>query len=120
MEYIVIKLYLNGIQGDCHDIHIEDFEESFKKMQDYARSINRKLYFAPLTSDQECGLPVECTPFAEIEYTGVLSEAEKKTLVQYIKGFSIDAEIKMPYLNEFCVLKMVKFKKIDDEIFEIS
>ena len=83
MDYIIIKLYLNGIQGDCHDIHIEDFEESFKKMQDYARSINRKLYFAPLTSDQECGLPVDCTPFAEIEYTGVLSEAEKKIFHTY-------------------------------------
>lgn len=120
MEYIVIKLYLNGIQGDCHDMRTSDFEESFKKLQSYSESINRRLYFAPLTNDQENGLPIDCTPFAEVEYTGVLSNEEKETLVEYMKSFSINAEIKLPYLEEFSALRMVKFKKIEDEIFEIS
>lgn len=120
MDYIIIKLYLNDIQGDCHDIRIEDFEKTYKEMQNYAKSINKKLYFVPLTSDNEDGLPINCTPFAEIEYTGTLSGAEKKSFVEYIKSFSIDAEISMPYLEEFCTLKMVKFKKIEDEIVEIS
>ena len=120
MEYIVIKLYLNGMMGECHDIHIEDFNAMLKEMQEYAKSLNRKLYFVSLTSDQEMGLPVDCTPFAEIEYTGALSCEEKKKLVKYMKSFSIDAEIKNHYLEEFCTLSMVKFKKIDDDIFEIS
>ena len=120
MEYIVVKLYLNGMQDDCHDMHIEDFEESFKKLQGYVKSTNRKLYFAPLTNNQVIGLPIDCTPFAEIEYTGTLSEAEKKELVQYMKGFSINAEVKRSCLEEFCTLTMVKFKKVEDEIFEIS
>ena len=120
MDYIIIKLYLNDIQGDCHDIHIADFEKTFKEMQSYAKSMNRNLYFVPLTSDNNAGLPIACTPFAEIEYTGTLSEAEKKSFVEYMKSFSVDAEIKTPYLEEFCTLKMVKFKKIEDEIFEIS
>ena len=80
MEYIVIKLYLNEIQCDCHDIHIEDFEETFKKMQSYVKSMNRKLYFVPLTNNLQTGLPINCTPFAEIEYTGTLSETEKNHL----------------------------------------
>ena len=40
--------------------------------------------------------------------------------VEWLKELSMDAEINGEYLEDFSTLTMVKFKKIDDEIFEIS
>ena len=119
MEYVIIKLYLNEMQGDCHDIHIEDFEATLKEMQGYAKSINRKLFFAPITNDGSIGLPVDCTPFAEIEYTCNLEKAEKASFITFLKRLSVDAKIEKGYLCEFNTLRMVTFKKIEAEIFEL-
>ena len=88
-------------------------------MQGYATDNNKKLYFAALTNDQTVGIPVNCTPFAEIEYTGSIDEAEKRQYIEYLKKLSLNAEIKGEYLEEFNTLTMVKFKKTDDEILEI-
>ena len=114
MEYIVIKLYLNEMQGDCYDIHSEDFEKNYKNLQGYAESINRRLYLAPMTASL-----IGIDPFAEVEYTKDLSQEEKQNIVGYIKIFFTDGKVKGRELEEFNTLKMVKFEKIEDGVFEI-
>ena len=119
MGYVIIKLYANEMQGDFHDLSIEGFEKLFQEMQDYAKGNGKKLYFASMTTDQTIGIPLACTPFAEVEYTTPLTEEEKKQYVEYLKKLCMNAEIEKKYLIDFPTLTMVKFKKIDDEIIEI-
>ena len=120
MEYIIIKLYTNEMQGDYHDINIDNLNLILQKMQDYAEKKGKKLYFASMTTDQTIGVPVNCSPFAEIEYTESITQEEKNKYVEYLKKISMNAEINGEFLEEFNTLKMFKFKKIEDEIVEIS
>ena len=120
MNYLVVKLYINDIQGDYHDIMVNKWESLMNEMIDYANANGKKMYFASLTTDQFIGLPIDCTPFAEIEYTGNINDDEKKQYIEYVRKFSMSAQIKGKNLEEVNTLKMVKFRKIDDEIYEIS
>ena len=120
MGYIIIKLYTNEIQDDFHDINIDKLNLLVQEMQDYAKGNGKKLYLVSITSDPRSGIPVDCSPFAEVEYTDNITQEEKTKYVEYLKKLSMDAEIIGEYLEEYNTLKMVKFKKIEDEIFEIS
>ena len=120
MGYVIIKLYVNELQGDFHDINISNFESIVKEMQDYAAKSNKKLFFAALANDESVGIPVSCTPFAEIEYTDSITVEEKHQYVDYLKKLSANAKLNGIYLEESNTLTMVKFRKIEDEIFEIS
>lgn len=120
MGHIIIKLYTNDMQGDFHDINIATFEKTVQKMKQYATKNNKKLFFVSLANDQTIGVPVSCTPFAEIEYTESITQEEKNKYVEWLKELSMDAEINGEYLEDFSTLTMVKFKKIEDEIVEIS
>lgn len=125
MDYVVIKLYTNEIQGDIHDINIDNlvYQNTLQQMMDLAKQHGKKLFFMPIANDGCLGVPVDGTPFAEIEYTTSISEVEKKTYIECLKTLVTDANIEnkkgQVYLDEFCTLTMVKFKKIDDEIVEI-
>ena len=120
MGYVIIKLYVNSLQGDYHDINQKNLEALVEEMQLYARKNDKRLFFASFTSDSEEGIPVDCTPFAEVEYTDSITAEEKNQYVEYLKKLSINAEIRGKYLEEFNTLTMVKFRKIQDEIIEIS
>ncbi|MBR2339233.1 MAG: hypothetical protein IKA74_00180 [Clostridia bacterium] len=120
MEYVIIKLYVNQLQDDFHDINIDIASSTVKKLKRYAKSKNRKLFFVPIVNDTVYGFPCDCTPFAEIEYTGSLSEEEKKTYVEYAKRFSANTAFDSKFFNRFVTISMIRFKKIEDEIFEIS
>lgn len=120
MDYIIIKLYLNELNGDFHDVNAADFELAVKELRDVAAKSGRKLYFVTSANDGCVGLPVSCTPFAEIEYTGSIEADEKEQYIELLKRLSMDAETKGEYLESFKTLTMVKFKKTYDEIIEIS
>ena len=120
MGYIIIKLYLNEMQNDFHDISISNFEAIAKEMKNYALKNNKKLFFVALANDQTIGVPLSCSPFAEIEYTESITQEEKNKYIDCLKKLSMNAEINGNYLEEFNTLAMVKFKKIEDEIVEIS
>ena len=120
MGYIIIRHYINEIDGDFHDLNASNFEKTVQKMKQYAAKNNKKLFFVSLANNQCIGLPLNCTPFAEVEYTESMTQEEKNKYVEWLKELSMDAEINGEYLEDFSTLTMVKFKKIDDEIVEIS
>ena len=119
-SYIVIRLYRNQIDEDCHDIHMDDFKKRLLELEKYAESIGRRLFFLHTTSDFYNGVPVELAPLAEIEYTGELSIGEKEELIRRIKYFSLDGEhSKKGIMTELYTLTAVKFKRVCDEIIEL-
>jgi len=116
MDYLIVKLYLNEIDEDCHDLHISDQEARYQEFSKYAETIGKQLFFMPVANDPRVGLPVCGTPFAEVEYSGELDAREKQEIVEYLKKFSLDATVKKGRLYEFPSLAMVKFKKTEDEV----
>ncbi|MBQ8433387.1 MAG: hypothetical protein IJX23_01085 [Clostridia bacterium] len=124
MDYVIIKLYTNQIRSaDLHDLSIEKLQKVVDSMKDFSLQHGKKLYLAPITCASEAGHPVDCTPFAEIEYTTALTDEEKLRYIEFCKELCIDGHMIYKkddcYLEQFCTLTMVKFKKIDDEIREI-
>ena len=120
MDYIVIKLHFNDKNADIHDIYINESNKLFERMRLYAKEHGRSLYFSSVTSGAECGVPVEIIPFAEVEYTGTLTEEEKRQYIDWLKFFSIDGEyVAEGCIEEFPPLKMVRFRKVDDEFIEL-
>ena len=118
MDYVIIKLYADEMLGDFHDATLSDREAAVKQMQDYASQHGRKLFFAPLTNPTD-GL-LGGAPFAEVEYTGMMGADEKAHYIEFLKTLSMDASFDGTYLTPYQTLAMVRFKKIADEIVELT
>lgn len=118
MKYVIIKFYGNEIDGDWHDIHLEngEYEEDMVKIHSYAEQNDSRLFVALVTNNGLEGPPVNSDVFAEVEYTEELSEEEKNEYVKFLRKFSKTAEIKRRALCDYERLTMVSFKKIDADI----
>lgn len=119
MGYIIIKLYLKSLDGDFHDIYIEDFEKKVEEIRAYAKKRGKTLIFLPQVNDVLDGLPVESDLFCDIEYTDPLSEEEKKTYISHVRDFMKNAEFDGKYLEEYCCEFFVRFKRLEGEIVKI-
>ena len=120
MDYCIIKLYLNEKQDNFHDIQVCDNEKTIEEMKIFAFKNGKYLIFESMTNVQYIGLPIENTPYAEIEYTGEINDEEKKYYIESLKKLSTDAALEEDSLAPFSTLEYVRFKKIDDEIYEIE
>lgn len=119
MDYCIIKLYLNEHQQDFHDIQIDENETTIEEMRKVAFNNGKYLIFESITNVSCLGLPINNTPYAEIEYTGEINAEEKSFYIESLKQLSTDATMEEECLNPFNTLEYVRFKKIHDEIYEI-
>lgn len=116
MEYIIIKMYVNEKHPDLYDYELGILDKLADEMRTYASESGRRLCFASMTAMSD-GLPYTI-PFAEVEYTGELSSEEKAKYVAYLKRFSHDTK-DMEKDSGRATLELVRFSKIDDEIFDL-
>ncbi len=123
MDYLIIKLYLNEIDPDWHDINMDTYNSELGELDDYAKSMGKKLFFASLHNGGGVDEHSRFRPFAEVEYTGILSEDEKKRYIEYLKKLSIDAQVNHRgneiIMKEFCALSLIRFKRIEDDIYAV-
>ena len=93
-------------------------ERMHKKMKSYADLSGKNLIYTTMKNPSLEGLPVNSDAYAEVEYTGELTEQEKKQYVTFLRNLSMDEEYIMrdDRIKLYCALKAIRFKKINDEI----
>ena len=114
---IIIKIYLNESASDAyHDLSIEEKENAIKSIKIALPSKDVRI-----VAFDNYGYDIE--PFAEVEYTGNLSEKEKNACIQAVKDLSADGEFisngKENELVEKTTVDLIKFHRIDDEIIRL-
>ena len=119
MGYIKINLYLKSLNGDFHDIYIENFEKKVEEIRAYAKKCGKTLIFLPQVNDVLDGLPVESDLFCDIEYTDSLSEEERERYISYVREFMKNAEFDGEYLEEYYPEFFIRFKRGEGEIRKI-
>lgn len=121
MDVIMIKHYMSELDDDYHDINIDKLWQLVEKMSAYAKENGRELIYTTMTNDCQRGLPVNTDVFAEISYTGELSETEKNSYVNFLKRLSYNETYSENRATKpRCMLKLVRFSKINDEILIIK
>ena len=116
MNYIIIKLYVNEIDGDFHDIHYSEYEKDIVEIHEYAKKNNSRLFFTCVTNNCIDGPAISGDVFAEVTYTEDLNKEEKCEYIKFLRKFSKTAEVKRKRLCEYETLTMVNFKHIDSDI----
>lgn len=87
----MIKLYRNDIGcGDYHDIMIDEYERKINELHEYGEKINKKILFTA----SQCMSPIPSDCFVEIVSNVELTHNEKKHLIEVVKCFCGDADIK--------------------------
>lgn len=113
MKYVVtIKFYRGQIvDTDYHDMILEEYKKLFKQLKDYFKAKNTAVFITYLDTYLP---PLDTTPFAEVEYTGDLSQEDKDFCVQQLVAMSGDwfYSRKTDSCTEYSTLKLVKFAKI--------
>ena len=119
-EHVIIKLFLSGLDEDYREIHLDDYDTILNEMRGYVHGCGRVLTFSAITGDFVEAFPVTQDCFAEVEYTGDLTEGERKEYINYLKRLSMNEKMIIgKFSDEYCLLKLVKFRKISDEIIAI-
>ena len=116
MNYVTMKLYINEIDGDWHDINEEEYEKSTAQIHEFAKQHNSRLFFTVVSNDGLIGPGIDCDVFAQIEYTEELSEEEKNEYVAFLKEISKSAEVRGKYLTPYETLTMVSFRRVVSEV----
>ena len=116
MNYIIIKLYLNELGGDWHDVNYSDYEKKTVAIHNFAKRHNSRLFISCITNNGIDGPAICGDVFAEVEYTEQLSEEEKKAYIEFLKWMSKDAEFKRGYLVPRDTLSMVSFRRVEREV----
>ena len=95
-DTVSIKVYRNDIAcGEYRDITLDEFDLKIKELKDFADHIGKNVYFTVCNA-------VDCADFdcfAEVVYSGELSEQEKEKYTDIIKFFSKDGSIEGGSLN---------------------
>lgn len=113
-DTVTIKLYRNAIScGDYHDLYADDFAAKIKELKSFAEQIGKNLYFT-VCNASDCA-SFDC--FAEIAYTGTLSEQEKAEYAAIVKFFAKDAEISDGALKVYDLPVSIFFVKAQIEAF---
>lgn len=107
---------------DCYrDINEIKMQYMLKEMKSYAQFYGRKLIYITMKNPNLEGLPIDSDTYAEVEYTGELTEHEKKEYVMFLKNLSMDEEYSTrdDRVRLYCTLKAIRFKEINDEILVV-
>ena len=120
MNCVIIKHYMCDIDGDYREVEMDNLNTILGKMRAYAKRCDKKLVYIIL-SNSPYGLLVDSDSYAEIEYTGELSAAEKSSYTDYLKALSMDEEYsaRPDRVELHCTLGSIRFTKIPDEIIEV-
>lgn len=120
MDFIIIKHYIADLDEDYREINMSKINSLLDKMKDYAKSTGKELLYAVM-SENCYGFPVNQDTFADIEYTGELTDEEKKKYAQFLKGLSYNEEYNSTSnrMRLYCMLRLIRFRKITDEILVI-
>lgn len=114
VDTVIIKVYRNNITcSDYHDISLDNFDLKVKELKNFADSIGKKIYFT-VCNALDCA-DFDC--FAEITYSGTLSEQEKEKYISIIKFFTQDANIERETLNIYDLPISIIFTKAQIEVF---
>jgi hypothetical protein len=98
----------------------DEFDDYYFALKKFAESLGAQLFYTENYTRQ-----INCQfAFAEVEHSFDLSAENKNTLVELLKKFFQDAEIthehikgrNETYMENYNILKMVKFHKTADEI----
>lgn len=120
MDYVIIKHYIADLDSDYREINMDRIQRLLDKMKHYAKASGKQLLYAVMS---ECldGFPVVQDTFADIEYTGELTDEEKNTYVQFLKRLSYNEEYseRPNRIKLHCMLKLIRFRKITDEMLPI-
>lgn len=120
MDYVIIKHYIADLDQDYREINMDKIGALLDKMKLYAKTNGKELIYAVM-SESCYGFPVVQDTFVDIEYTGELTDEEKKNYVQFLKRLSYNEEYssKTDRMKLYCMLKLIRFRKITDEILPI-
>ena len=120
MDYIIIKHYIADLDTDYREINMDKLGALLNKMKLYAKLNGKQLLYAVMSESCE-GFPVAQDTFADIEYTGELSDEEKENYVKFLKRLSYNEEYssRNDRMKLHCMLKLIRFRKITEEIFPI-
>ena len=120
MDYIIVKHYIADLDLDYREIYMDKLGALLNKMKLYAKSNGKQLFYAVMSESCD-GFPVVQDTFADIEYTGKLSDEEKDNYIKFLKRLSYNEEYNSgnDRMKLHCMLKLIRFRKITDEIFPI-
>lgn len=120
MDYIIVKHYIANLDSDYREINMDKLGALLNEMKLYAKSSGKQLLYAVMSESCD-GFPVVQDTFADIEYTGELSDEEKDNYVDFLKRLSYNEEYssRSDRMKLHCMLKLIRFRKITDEIFPI-
>ena len=120
MDYIIIKHYIADLDIEYREINMDKIGIMLGKMKRYAKATGRQLLYAVMSESCD-GFPVKQDTFADIEYTGELTDEEKNNYIQFLKRLSYNEEYstRTGRMKLYCMLKMVRFRKTTDEIVPI-
>ena len=111
-DVLTIKFYRGQIRDDdYHDMVIDKYQKIFQQLTDYFKAKNTVVFITYLDTYLP---PLDTTPFADVEYTGELSQADKDFCVQQLVAMSGDwfYSRKARTCKEYSTIKLVKFAKI--------
>ena len=112
-DTVVIKVYRNDIAcSEYHDVYLNDFNAKVNELKSYANQIGKKIYFT-VCHALDCA-DFDC--FAEVSYSGILSEQEKEKYISIIKFFAKDANIERNTLNVYDLPISIIFTKAQMDI----
>lgn len=120
MDYIIVKHYIADLDMDYREINMDKINALLTKMKRYAKQLGKQLLYAVMSESCD-GFPVPQDTFADIEYTGEISAEEKNNYIHFLKRLSYNEEYnaKTDRMKLHCMLKLIRFRKITDEIFPI-
>lgn len=116
MDIIIIKLYRNEDTTDMRDLKLDEFTEKINTLKKYGESINKKILFTVLSASEIAECNFSC--FAEVEYSGEITQSEKDYIDEFLCDFSVMGEYdysgKYLQMNHFQTLEAVIFKKLQN------
>ena len=120
MDHIIVKHYIADLDQDYRELNMDKLGTLLNEMKLYAKSCGKQLLYAVMSESCD-GFPVVQDTFADIEYTGELSDEEKGNYVKFLKRLSYNEEYssRNNRMKLHCMLKLIRFRKITDEIFPI-
>lgn len=120
MDYIIVKHYVAELDSDYREINMDKLGALINDMKRYAMSNGKQLLYAVMSEACD-GFPAVQDTFADIEYTGELNDEEKENYVRFLKRLSYNEEYseRNDRMKLHCMLKLVRFRKITDEIFPV-
>jgi hypothetical protein len=119
-HYIIIRINRPEFEcDDFQDLICDEFENYYSALKKFVQSLGAELFYTENYTHQ-----INCQfAFAEVEHSLDLSAENKAQLIELLKKFFQDADIQHErvrgrnetYMNEYNILKMVKFHQSADE-----